>query len=47
LDDGEVESWDLRAVNDVGEINWFDLDDPPPLTFDHVEILSQARRRLV
>ena len=46
LDEDEVESWDLRAASDAGELGWFDLADPPPLAFDHAEILAHARQRL-
>jgi 8-oxo-dGTP diphosphatase len=46
LDGDEVASWDLRAASDAGEIDWFDLDDPPTLAFDHAEILAHARSRL-
>ncbi len=42
----EVELRDLRAASDAAEIGWFDLDAPPPLAFDHAEILAHARRRL-
>ena len=46
LDDDEAETWDLRAASDAGELGWFNLDGPPPLAFDHAEILAHARQRL-
>jgi 8-oxo-dGTP diphosphatase len=46
LADDEVESLDLRAASDAGALGWFDLNDPPPLAFDHAEILAHARRQM-
>lgn len=46
LDGDEAESRELRAASDADELGWFDLDDPPPLAFDHAEILAYARQRL-
>jgi 8-oxo-dGTP diphosphatase len=35
-----------RAADDAAEVAWYDLRHPPPLAFDHSEILAFARRRL-
>jgi 8-oxo-dGTP diphosphatase len=35
-----------RAADDAEEVGWHDLQHPPPLAFDHAEILARARRRL-
>jgi len=35
-----------RAADDAAEVAWHDLRHPPPLAFDHAEILAFARRRL-
>jgi 8-oxo-dGTP diphosphatase len=35
-----------RAADDAAEVGWFDFSRPPPLAFDHAEILACARRRL-
>jgi 8-oxo-dGTP diphosphatase len=35
-----------RAADDATEVGWHLLDRPPPLAFDHAEILACARRRL-
>jgi 8-oxo-dGTP diphosphatase len=35
-----------RAADDAAEAAWFSLDSPPPLAFDHAEILARARGRL-
>jgi 8-oxo-dGTP diphosphatase len=42
----DLQSWQLRASSDAEEIGWFDLDDPPPLAFDHADILAYARMSL-
>ena len=40
----------LAATGDVADVSWFDASAPPPLAFDHAELLQQAlahlRRRL-
>jgi 8-oxo-dGTP diphosphatase len=38
--------WRLQAGSDASEVGWFDLDDPPPLAFDHADILACAMRRI-
>jgi len=35
-----------RASSDAADLGWFDVDAPPPLAFDHAEIVSSGRRRL-
>ena len=35
-----------RAADDAAETGWHSLRQPPPLAFDHAEILACARRRL-
>jgi 8-oxo-dGTP diphosphatase len=35
-----------KADDDAAEVGWFSLQHPPPLAFDHREILAHARRRL-
>lgn len=36
----------LRAATDAADANWFPANDPPPLAFDHTDILSYAVTRL-
>ncbi len=45
---GENDFWprDLQAGSDADEVGWFDLHHPPPLAFDHADILAFAARRL-
>ena len=35
-----------RAADDAADVGWFSIHDPPPLAFDHVEILKCALQRL-
>jgi 8-oxo-dGTP diphosphatase len=42
----DVHHWHLQAGSDAGELGWFDLQDPPPLAFDHAQILACAAVRL-
>ncbi len=35
-----------RADDDAAEVGWHSLTQPPPLAFDHAEILAAVRRRL-
>jgi len=37
----------LRAATDAEGVGWFAIDEIPPLAFDHAEILTLARQRLV
>ena len=46
LDEGEARSLQPRAGDDAAKVGWFDLQAPPPLAFDHAEILSHARQTL-
>ena len=42
----QARTWRVQAGSDAQEVGWFDLEDPPPLAFDHAQILACARRRL-
>jgi 8-oxo-dGTP diphosphatase len=46
LEEAEEEDWNLAADSDAGAVGWFDLDDLPPLAFDHSDILDCARKAL-
>ncbi len=37
---------ELRAANDAAKVGWFSAYAPPPLAFDHAEILKYAITRL-
>lgn len=37
---------DAHAGDDAGDVGWFALDRPPPLAFDHRDILAFARKHL-
>lgn len=39
-------SVDARAADDAAEAGWFSLRRPPPLAFDHADILALARKRV-
>lgn len=41
---GELATWQLEAGSDAGQVGWFALADPPPLAFDHADILARAAR---
>jgi 8-oxo-dGTP diphosphatase len=43
LDAGQLQ---LRAADDTADVGWFSVHDPPPLAFDHVDILKRALQRL-
>lgn len=36
-----------RPADDAAETGWFSLRKPPPLAFDHAQILSLVRQRLL
>lgn len=39
--------WDqVRAADDAADVRWFDIDDLPPMAFDHDEIARCAIERL-
>ena len=46
LDEGEARSLQPRAGDDAAKVGWFDLQAPPPLAFDHADILAHARQAL-
>jgi len=46
LEKGEVQSIHPRAGDDAADVGWFDLLAPPPLAFDHADILAHARQAL-
>ena len=46
LDEGAAPALRPRAGDDAAEVGWFDLCDPPPLAFDHADILAHARQKL-
>ncbi len=35
-----------QAADDAADVGWFSVHDPPPLAFDHVDILKRALQRL-
>jgi 8-oxo-dGTP diphosphatase len=41
----EVEDEVVRGGDDAAEAAWHSLDSPPPLAFDHDEVLSDLRKR--
>ena len=44
--EGAAQALRPRAGDDAAEVGWFDLCDPPPLAFDHADILAHARKAL-
>ena len=46
LDEEKGMALQPRAGSDAAEAGWFDLSAPPPLAFDHAEILAHARSRI-
>ena len=44
LDEGERSSLHPQAGDDAACVGWFDLSSPPPLAFDHADILACAAR---
>jgi 8-oxo-dGTP diphosphatase len=34
------------AADDAADVGWFSVHDPPPLAFDHVDVLKRALQRL-
>ena len=46
LDEGAAQALRATAGDDAAEVGWFDLCDPPPLAFDHANILACAREKL-
>ena len=46
LGEGEARTLNPQAGDDAAEVGWFDLLAPPPLAFDHADILACARKAL-
>ena len=46
LEEGIAQSVRPRAGDDAADVGWFDLLAPPPLAFDHADILAHARQAL-
>ena len=46
LDEGEARVLEPHAGDDAADVGWFDLLAPPPLAFDHADILAHARKAL-
>jgi len=46
LDEQAARSLQPEAGDDAADVQWFALLAPPPLAFDHAEILACARRKL-
>lgn len=44
LDEDERLSLHPQAGDDAASVGWFDLSSPPPLAFDHADILACAAR---
>jgi len=38
----ELAVWQIEAGSDASKVGWFALTDPPPLAFDHADILARA-----
>jgi 8-oxo-dGTP diphosphatase len=46
LEEGDAGALQPQAGDDAAEVGWFDLLAPPPLAFDHADILAHTRRAL-
>jgi len=46
LEEQAAQSVQPQAGDDAAEVGWFDLLAPPPLAFDHADILAHARKAL-
>ena len=46
LGSSDLQERELRAGSDAAQVSWFNLNDLPPLAFDHAAILAHAARRL-
>lgn len=46
LDEIELRPWRPRPGSDAAAVGWFELDDLPPLAFDHGQILAHAAQLL-
>lgn len=44
---GFVADQEARASSDADEAGWFDINDLPPMAFDHGEIFENAIRKIV
>ena len=46
LEEQVAQAFQPRAGDDAAQVEWFDLLAPPPLAFDHADILAHARKAL-
>ena len=46
LEEGDAGALQPQPGDDAAEVGWFDLLAPPPLAFDHADILAHARKAL-
>ena len=46
LEEQVAQAFQPRAGDDAAQVEWFDLLAPPPLAFDHADILAHARNAL-
>lgn len=46
LEEAVAQALQPQAASDAAEVGWFELHDPPPLAFDHADILACARDKL-
>lgn len=42
----DEQNWRPVAASDAADARWFDLEDLPPLAFDHDQIIARAKARL-
>jgi len=46
LSEDQAQTLRLQARSDAADVGWFDLDELPPLAFDHEKIMDVAMRHL-